>query len=354
MNLPIATTPPQPAAQTAPANQSQANQAQDDQSQAAAPFGSVLARQLDSATAKDAASAASSGTAVISAARDKKDDKQAGDAANTPSADILAAMLNAPAAMVAAKPTETATTSDAAKGKALQLDSGKPALKLPADAINAANAKTAHKPATDSKTTDFTTVLNVADSKAHREPMLNLQNPTQAETQPPAATAVSQFMQNNPLAAAANTQTKLSVDTPVGSKDWSNDFGQKITWMASKGEQSAELHLNPPNLGPLDVVLKVSGDQATAMFTSPHAAVRDAVEQAMPKLREMMADNGIMLGNATVSDQAPRDNQAGQQPRGEQRVSSAAAGDTGSIAGLSQGTRVLPASRHNGLVDTFA
>lgn len=353
MNLPIATNVSQSAAPKA----ASASPAQDDQAtQSSDPFGSVLARQLagDSSAADAASSAKTAGT--ITAAKDKKDDKQAGDVANTPPADMLAALLAAPAAQAAAKPADAAATTVDAKDKTAQLDNGKTALKLPTGVADATHAKSAHKPGIDDKADNFASALNALDSKgrhAAEEMQAKAQPLPQADT--PAAASLSQLVQNNPLAAAGSVPAKLTVDTPVGSKDWGNDFGQKITWMASSKEQSAELHLNPPNLGPLDVVLKVSGDQATAMFTSPHAAVREAVEQAMPKLREMMADNGIMLGNATVSDQAPRDNQAGQQSRGQPRISSAASGsDTGSIGGLSQATRSLPAGRHNGLVDTFA
>jgi flagellar hook-length control protein FliK len=110
-------------------------------------------------------------------------------------------------------------------------------------------------------------------------------------------------------AAPAIQPVQMTINTPVNQRKWSDEFSQKITWLASSNNQNqtAELHLNPPKLGPLDVVIKVSGDQATAQFTSSHAAVREAVEQAMPRLREMLADSGITLGNATVSDQAPRD-----------------------------------------------
>ena len=117
------------------------------------------------------------------------------------------------------------------------------------------------------------------------------------------------------LAAPAMQPVQMTVNTPVNQDKWADEFSQKITWLASSNkDQTAELHLNPPQLGPLDVVIKVSGDQATALFTSPHAAVRDAMEQAMPRLRDMLADNGIMLGNTTVSDQTPRDQgQSGTQ-----------------------------------------
>ncbi|MEQ1674790.1 MAG: flagellar hook-length control protein FliK, partial [Candidatus Nitrotoga sp.] len=98
-----------------------------------------------------------------------------------------------------------------------------------------------------------------------------------------------------------------TIATPLGKDGWSDEFTQKISWMSSQKNQVAELHLNPPDLGPLDVVLKISDNQATAVFMSSHSAVRDAVENALPKLREILADNGITLGNTTVSDQSPQD-----------------------------------------------
>jgi flagellar hook-length control protein FliK len=154
------------------------------------------------------------------------------------------------------------------------------------------------------------------------------------------------------LAGPAVLPVQVTINTPVTQDKWADEFSQKITWLASSNkDQTAELHLNPPQLGPLDVVIKVSGDQATALFTSPHAAVRDAIEQAMPKLRDMLADNGIMLGNATVSDQAPRD----QGQSNTQRLSALANNDFRDIPAVSNSTaRISPIARHNGIVDTFA
>jgi flagellar hook-length control protein FliK len=156
-----------------------------------------------------------------------------------------------------------------------------------------------------------------------------------------------------PIAVATVMPTQVTINTPVSHENWGEEFNEKITWLSNQKEQTAELHLNPPQLGPMDVVIKVSGDQATALFTSPHAAVREAVEQALPRLREMMAESGIMLGNATVSDQAPR----GRQGDGDNKSSSARSG-IGGVSEASRATnqtvRVSPISRHNGIVDTFA
>lgn len=154
---------------------------------------------------------------------------------------------------------------------------------------------------------------------------------------------------NMPPTGAAPTIT-----TPVGQHGWAEEFSQKISWIGTQQNQIAELRLNPPNLGPLDVVLKISDNQATALFASPHGAVRDAVENALPKLREILADNGITLGNTTISDQAPRDrNMDGFMGQGfgtaaQREVDDAASGSSGASPATA------PIRRHNGMVDTFA
>lgn len=101
------------------------------------------------------------------------------------------------------------------------------------------------------------------------------------------------------------SSTAISVmqdlQTPLGASGWDDALGQKVLWMISSQEQIAELSLNPPDLGPLQVTLSISNDQATATFVSQHADVRQALEAALPRLREMMAESGINLGGATVS-----------------------------------------------------
>jgi len=99
----------------------------------------------------------------------------------------------------------------------------------------------------------------------------------------------------------------------VGTPAWDQALGQKIVWMAAGSQQSASLTLNPPDLGPLQVVLHVTNDQANATFISAHPDVRHALEAALPKLREMMGDAGIQLGQSTVSAETPNQ----QDARGE-------------------------------------
>lgn len=147
------------------------------------------------------------------------------------------------------------------------------------------------------------------------------------------------------------------ITAPLGSSSWADEFSQKIVWMSTQQNQIAELHLNPPDLGPLNVLLKISDNQLTAQFTSPHSAVRDAVENALPKLRDILADSGIKLGNATVSDQPPRDRNAeGFMNQGfgtaAQREASYNATESNSLSPTT--AQSLLTRRHNGMLDIFA
>ncbi|MDQ3186781.1 MAG: flagellar hook-length control protein FliK [Pseudomonadota bacterium] len=93
----------------------------------------------------------------------------------------------------------------------------------------------------------------------------------------------------------------LWLEPRIGTTGWDNALGQKMLWMASNQQQVAELSLDPPELGPLQVTLSIANDQASATFVSQHADVRQTLEAALPRLKEMMAESGINLGSATVS-----------------------------------------------------
>lgn len=228
------------------------------------------------------------------------------------------------------------------------LSIGEPATSSP---LRAQGAPVADASAAQGKT--FSSVLEaLGKDAANTAPSASA---TQISTQAalPDATLLAGITQGapSPVAASPNGPAQAVVNTPVTHAAWGNEFNQKITWLATQHEQTAELHLNPPHLGPIDVVLNISGDQATALFTSPHAAVRDAMEQALPKLREMLADNGIMLGNATVNDQSPKEQQAWQADK-QRNGNTGLPGNADDTIPVS--TTVWPTRRHQGMVDTFA
>lgn len=100
---------------------------------------------------------------------------------------------------------------------------------------------------------------------------------------------------------------ELPVEIQLGHTAWRDEVGQKLTWMVSNHRQQADLVLNPPQLGRIEVTLSLDGNQASASFTSPHATVREALENSMTRLREVLADAGVTLGQTHVGSESRRD-----------------------------------------------
>ena len=123
--------------------------------------------------------------------------------------------------------------------------------------------------------------------------------------------------QNAATNASKQTDSNLRLQTPLHASGWDQDLGGKVVWMARSDQQSAVININPPQLGPVNISLNINGDQASATFISPHAEVRQAIEDALPRLREMLSGAGINLGQANVGSQWSGQSNSGQPQQSE-------------------------------------
>lgn len=226
-------------------------------------------------------------------------------------------------------------------------------------------AQSAQDSAAAAKSVGADLEMPVAPADRNRPPVVEaLKSPTAADQAKPvaaeplaAATAVATAASDAPIsgatplahnAAAAGTPSSTRIDTPVGNRGWDSEFAQKVVLLANRHEGRAELTLTPPQLGKVEITISVNGDQSSATFVSASPAAREALEQALPRLREMMAEAGISLGQASVSaesaqrgqDEAPT---AGRDGRG-----------SGAEAPRAAETAAQWVRRSNGLIDTFA
>jgi flagellar hook-length control protein FliK len=157
---------------------------------------------------------------------------------------------------------------------------------------------------------------------------------------------VSSHIQTN---ATANTQTiNDKVNSPVGSTAFNDEVGGKVTWMASQGVQSASLQVSPEHMGPVEVRISMQNGATSVAFSANHADTRAALEQALPRLREMFATQGLTLSDASVSQQSPR----GQSQK--QAVAAVGAIGGASTADDSTSSITTVSSARLGLVDTYA
>ena len=182
---------------------------------------------------------------------------------------------------------------------------------------------------------------------------------TAAAREPVAVAALAQAQPAVMEAVQAAAGAAENLSARVGTEAWENQVGQKVVYMVGSEEQTASLTLNPPDLGPLQVVLSVSNDQASVSFSANQEEVRQALENALPRLREMMSESGIALGNATVNAGMPNSGQAREQAA----RNNGGTGGNGRGRGNSGNAADEPAARtvtrtaalgERGMVDTFA
>lgn len=189
--------------------------------------------------------------------------------------------------------------------------------------------------------------------------VLNAANANQdVETPMPLASAISGLQKSLATPSIESPQIAQQVATShvaeafSGKATWNQAISQRVLWMVGAGEQSATLTLNPPDLGPLQVVVHVHNGMADTRFTSDNAEVRQALQDGMDNLREKMRESGVQLGQTNV--------QSGEQSRQEfqqtsQQNNLGARNSTTTEA--TQNASVMSQVKSyvaNGLVDTFA
>ena len=123
--------------------------------------------------------------------------------------------------------------------------------------------------------------------------------------------AITPALATTPIARAI---TAAPVTVPANPQAGFDDgFGARLVWMAEQRLGHAEIRLNPEHLGPIDVRVQVDGMQVNAEFHSGHAVVRQAIEASLPRLREMLGQQGLQLGQADVGQRQAGSGQPGRE-----------------------------------------
>ncbi|MFT7234811.1 MAG: flagellar hook-length control protein FliK [Methylophagaceae bacterium] len=178
---------------------------------------------------------------------------------------------------------------------------------------DALNLSTSEAPKIMSSKTD---IISVGEKKVERiAQLVELLKPAKGDEQLPRLASADRtppttVLNSQPatlVAAAKADVPSLDIQPSLQNKAWNRVLSSRVVWMATEGIQQAALKLNPANLGPVEVRLQVKNDQANVTFIAQNSATRDALEQALPRLRESFAENGLDLAGADVSDQASHD-----------------------------------------------
>ena len=149
-------------------------------------------------------------------------------------------------------------------------------------------------------------------------------------------------------AASATSQPLALLGSP---SQWAEPLAERLAGLAAgnlntRGVNTAEIRLHPPSLGQLEVRISVSNDQASLIVASASPEVREALQQALPRLDSLLSGLGIELAESEVRERQDDDFQAG--------ADGSAAGDDkgGSAAAESQSEQAEAVGL--GLLDTWA
>ncbi|HUA25454.1 MAG TPA: flagellar hook-length control protein FliK [Steroidobacteraceae bacterium] len=140
--------------------------------------------------------------------------------------------------------------------------------------------------------------------------------------------------------------SSMALSSQVGTSAWTEELGTKLTWMAQQGIQSASLQLSPEHLGPLQINITVHEGQASVWFGAAQPDTRAALQQSLPQLRQLFANQGLTLADAGVSRESPR---------GQDRQSSGRTASPAAIAAVSEGSgsHATSVTGGLGLLDTY-
>lgn len=167
-----------------------------------------------------------------------------------------------------------------------------------------------------------------------------LGNETSRPTEPASLIAAGRFQSSLEVAgqqAANAAATRLpaeasvplksyatSIDTPVGQADWGDKLVGKLSWLTARNMSVAEIHLTPPDMGPMEVKVRVQNEQANITVHAANPVVREQLEQQSHRLRDMLGEQGLNLTQFDVSDQPQQ--RSGEQESGDEQGSGGRAG----------------------------
>lgn len=115
---------------------------------------------------------------------------------------------------------------------------------------------------------------------------------------------------------------------------WTEGLVNRVMYLSSQNLKSADIQLEPRELGRLDIRVNVAADQSTQIhFVSGHAGVRDALDSQVHRLRELFAQQGLAQPDVSVADQSRGQQQQQEAQQGGSGLSGVAARRGNAAAG---------------------
>lgn len=114
--------------------------------------------------------------------------------------------------------------------------------------------------------------------------------------------AMAQMVDPGLVSDIKTAGSNLTMSSALGTSGWDGEFLGRVSMLIKGGIQEAKIQLSPPEMGRLEIKVSTDGDSAKIMFSVDNIAAKDAIEQAMPRLRELLEQGGLQLAHSEVAD----------------------------------------------------
>jgi flagellar hook-length control protein FliK len=186
-----------------------------------------------------------------------------------------------------------------------------------------------NQPKIDSALNQFAGIMNLAN---------NVNQSSQAQAHQLFGLTETQIVKESNVLHAEGT--KLAQQSPsnfdkavnIFKAEGQQQLAEKVRWMVNGRNPAAEIRLDPPELGAMQIKVNMTSETATVSFTVQSAQAKEALDQAVPRLRDMLQEQGIELGQSSVEQQ----NNGQGQPQEQQSDNSSTGGSASRLAGSAQ------------------
>ncbi|MCF2950213.1 flagellar hook-length control protein FliK [Paraglaciecola aquimarina] len=148
-------------------------------------------------------------------------------------------------------------------------------------------------------------ISQLVDFSAGLNRSLDQQSSAHSQTYHSLARDVSQLQgEQTKQAQLSQVESKFEKAVNIAKPEGLQQLADKVRWMANSKNLVAEIRLDPAELGSVHVKVAMSGESATVNFVVQSQQARDAMDNATPRLREMLAEKGIELGQSSVKQES--------------------------------------------------
>jgi flagellar hook-length control protein FliK len=173
-------------------------------------------------------------------------------------------------------------------------------------------AAVSQQPKIDAALSQFSAVLNIANAVNNSATQQAAQVLGMSDTQLAKEFTLGQI-EGTKLANGIQNQSNVLSTTDkainIFKQEGQQQLAEKVRWMVNSKSATAEIRLDPPDLGGINIKVNLSGDTAQVNFNVQSAAAKEALDQAVPRLRDMLQDQGIELGESVVQQESQNSQQ---------------------------------------------